>query len=140
MAITNLFRFGQINQLHNAYPRFFTYLLIGGSAAAVDLLVFVVLFNLFEFSAVASNVLSVSLATVESFTLNACYNFKRKDRVLFRFSSFVFVSFLGLALGSYLIYLLHDVLGINGNLAKIAIMPLVVVVQFLWNKRITFRK
>ncbi len=129
-----------INRLFNRYPKFSTYLLIGGSAAAVDLLAFVILFNLFDLSAVTSNILSVSIATVESYTLNALYNFRTTDKILFRFSSFVAVSALGLIIGSSLIYVLHNMLGIDGNLAKIAVMPPVVLVQFLLNKHISFRQ
>ena len=139
MSIPDFFRLAQGNRLLSNYPRFFAYLLIGGSAAAVDLLAFVILFNVFGFSAVASNVLSVSIATVESYTLNALYNFRTRDRILFRFSSFAIVSALGLTLGSSLIYVLHDVIGLDGNLSKIAVMPPVVLLQFLLNKHVSFR-
>jgi putative flippase GtrA len=56
-----------------------------------------------------------------------------------RFSSFAAVAGIGLFLGSSLIYLLHDELGINGNLAKISVMPFVVVMQYLLNKHVSFR-
>jgi putative flippase GtrA len=125
--------------LAKRYPKFALYLIIGGSAALVDLLVFLLLFNVFGLTAVKANILSVSIATVESYTLNAVYNFKTTDRALLRFSSFAAVAGIGLFLGSSLIYLLHDELGINGNLAKISVMPFVVVMQYLLNKHVSFR-
>lgn len=140
MIVPETLRVEKILGIATRYPQFRNYLLIGASAAAVDLITFLILFNLLDFSAVGANVLSVSIATVESYTLNALYNFKTRDRILFRFSSFAAVAGLGLALGSSLIYLMHDILGMNGNLAKILVMPLVVVTQYLLNKHISFRK
>ena len=139
MNLPEVFRVANILDIAARYPRFRNYLLIGASAAAVDLAAFLILFNLLAFSAVGANLLSVSIATVESYTLNALFNFKTRDRVLLRFTSFAVVAILGMVLGTSLIYLMHDVLGIDGNLAKILVMPLVVVVQYLLNKHISFR-
>lgn len=133
------FPFAQLNRLVVRYPRFTVYLLIGGSAAAIDLLAFLILFNWFGLRALVANVISVSIATLESFSLNALFNFRVRDRLVQRFLYFIAVSALGLVFGSALIYLLHDLLGFNGNLVKILVMPPVVVLQFLLNKHISFR-
>jgi putative flippase GtrA len=125
--------------LYRRHPRLVTYVLIGATAAVVDLVTFVVLFNAVGLPALIANTLSVALATIESFTLNSVINFKRTDRVALRFASFVSVSLLGLGVGSAIIHLLNGVLGVDGNLAKVASMPVVVMVQFLLNKHVSFR-
>lgn len=139
MAIPSVLKSTVLRRLLERYPRFLSYLAIGGSAAVIDLLAFVVLFNFLGLSAIVSNIFSVSIATIESYTLNALYNFKIRNKLLFRFSSFVAITMLGMLLGSTLIYLLHNVQQIDGNLAKIAAMPPVVIIQFLLNKHISFR-
>jgi putative flippase GtrA len=129
-----------VGRIARRYPRFLTYLIIGASAAVVDLLVFLALFNLAGLGAVMANVISVSVATIQSYALNAAYNFKTSDRTLLRFSSFAAVSTLGLAVGSYLIWLLHDQMAIDGNLSKVGVMPVIVVLQYVLNKHVSFRK
>lgn len=115
------------------------YVLIGGSASLVDMIGFLTFFNLFALPAVASTMLSVSIATVYSFILNSRFNFKVSDRLQFRFLLFSLVSVSGLLLSAFALAIFHDQFGFDGNFVKILSLPAVFVLQFLLNKHITFK-
>ncbi len=123
-----------------ALPRtLILYFFIGASAALVDVVGFFLLFNTYGIPAVVATAVSVSLATIYSFVLNAKYNFKVSDRLGMRLVLFSLVSGAGLLLSALALYVAHDMYGINGNIVKIASLPVIFVVQFLLNKHISFK-
>jgi len=116
------------------------YFVIGLSASAIDLVVYLVLFNLVSWAAVVSTVVSVSAATVFGFVMNIIFNFKVYDKLFFRFLSYSSVSGVGLLLSAGFLYFFHNRAGFNGNLVKVASLPFVFLTQYLLNKTISFRK
>ena len=119
---------------------FFLYGFIGISAVCVDYLMFLFFFNTLKISAVISTVLSVSVATLYSFLVNAHFNFRVKDRIFLRMISFVIVSAIGMSLSVVIIFLLHDILYWNGNIAKAVSLPPIVMMQYFLNRHISFKK
>lgn len=115
------------------------YFFIGVSASLVDVVGFFLLFNLYGVPAVVATAVSVSFATIYSFVLNAKFNFKVNDRLGMRLVLFSLVSGTGLLLSAFALYVAHDTYGINGNIVKIASLPVIFVVQFLLNKHISFK-
>ncbi len=115
------------------------YFFIGASASLVDIVGFFLLFNLYGVAAVVATAVSVSLATVYSFVLNVKFNFKVSDRLGMRLALFSLVSGIGLLLSALALYIAHDVYGIDGNIVKIASLPVIFFVQFILNKHISFR-
>lgn len=115
------------------------YLLIGGSAVVIDALLFLFLYNVLDIAPVYSTIISITVATIYSFILNSRYNFKKEDQKVKRLVLFSFVSGVGMAVSSAIIYIAHEKLGVDANIAKILSLPVIAVLQFILNKLITFR-
>lgn len=111
---------------------------IGGSAVLVDVGLFTLLHELFGWSAIASNSVSVPVSVVWSFTLNATINFKTTDVILARLASFTVVSGIGF-IASLLIIWGVEGLGQPGLVAKLVSLPIVFLLQYFLNSRLTFR-
>ncbi len=115
------------------------YAIIGAGAVAVDLWVFLLAFNVADWSVLASQSVSVALAVLFSFTLNAFWNFGTTDRLILRFLSFCAVSFVGYLIGLAVIAAVESIIG-NVNLGKVASLPVVFVAQYAINNRTSFRR
>lgn len=88
-------------------------------AALIDLVVYFILFNFLKVSAVPSTIVSISCATIMSFTLNAIVNFQIKDKFFIRFISYVLVSGVGMIISASMLYFLHNIKNFDGNIVKI---------------------
>ena len=115
------------------------YLLIGGTASAIDVGVFIYLYEFIGLSAIASHSVSIPLSAIFSFTLNAVFNFKKTDLIILRFISFSVVVWLGYLLGALIIWIVDDVLLLGGTVGKIVSLPFVFFFQFYLNSKISFR-
>lgn len=114
------------------------YFIIGTSASLVDVLFYVLLFNVIGLTAVKSTIVSISIATVYAFILNAKKNFQVEDYIFLRFISYCFVSGVGMLLSIGMLYYFHNKLGFDGNSVKILSLPLIFFVQYFLNKNISF--
>lgn len=114
------------------------YFLIGATASALDVALFLVLFNLVGTSAILAHSISVPVSVLFSFVTNARHNFRVSDYIALRLAAFVFVCTLGYLAG-YGVIAAAAKLGIGENAGKIASLPVVFVIQYLLNSRITFR-
>ena len=114
------------------------YLLIGGTASAIDVGVFIYLYEIVGISAIASHSVSIPLSAIFSFSLNAILNFKKTDKLLFRFASFSMVVLIGYLLGVAIIWFVENLLGLNGTIGKILSLPFVFFLQFYLNSKISF--
>lgn len=112
---------------------------IGVSASLIDVVGFYVLYSIFGIASPLATTYSVALATVYAFLLNAHFNFKMTDRYWLRFASYATVSGIGLVISALLLFMFNVWLGFDGNLIKILSLPIVFVVQYLLNKKITFQ-
>lgn len=115
------------------------YFIIGGMASAIDVGVFILLYEFLDFSAIASHSVSIPLSALYSFTLNAFLNFKATDKLLLRLLSFSIVVFLGYLLGAFVIWIVESLLGFNGTIGKLVSLPLVFIFQYYLNAKISFR-
>lgn len=115
------------------------YFIIGASASLLDVALFVILYQLAHTSVLVAQTVSVSAAILYSFLINARHNFHTNDYMWLRLASFVVVCVIGYAVGFGIIKGLMAV-GINANLGKLASLPVVFVIQYILNSRITFRK
>lgn len=121
------------------YHTLVTYFAIGSTAALVDLGVFFALYTLVGLASPVATTLSVASATVYAFLLNAYFNFKATDRLWLRFLSYALVSGAGLGVSILLLTVFNVALGFDGNLVKIASLPIIFLLQYWLNKRITFQ-
>ncbi len=116
------------------------YCVIGCSGATLDFLVYVALTKLCGLHYQAANFISVSCGIVNNFFLNCFFNFKVRDNLLVRLSSFYCVGMLGWVLSAACLWFLIERLHANGFIAKLGTIFFVTVIQFCLNKFITFRK
>ncbi len=120
--------------------QFLLYCVIGFSGVGLDFAVYSLLLNTGKLEYQVANAIGYSAGTLLSFTLNARFNYKVNDRLLARFASFAFVSFLGWATSYGLLHLLVEHFGVNKYLAKAASLVVVVMLQYNLNRLISFRK
>lgn len=114
------------------------YTLIGASGVALDFCVFLLLFNVFGIHPQISNAISITAGIVNNFTLNALFNFRKRDRILTRFVRFYAVGLAGIALTFLLLQVFSGFLGISPNIVKACSLPLVLIFQYTINKKWSF--
>lgn len=115
------------------------YGIIGSFSAGLDFAIYTALVQWTGISYLAANCISVLAGISVSFMLNRSYNFKVKDCVGRRFVTFLAVGLFGLALSNLILYLCIDLCGMHKVIAKMLSIVLVVGLQFLLNKFITFK-
>lgn len=116
------------------------YGLIGIFSAGIDFLVFYMLATILEVFYLIANIFSVTIGITISFILNRNYNFRVKDNVSKRFLMFTSVGLGGLLLSSALLYIFIDILTLDKVISKVLSIIFVVLIQFLLNTFITFKK
>ena len=119
---------------------FVLYAAIGASGVALDVVLFMVLFNIFHIEKDLATFLSISVVITNNFLLNAYFNFKVADGLLGRFVRFYLVGLTGILMTDALFFIFVDGLRINANAVKIASLLPVLLLQYSLNKRWSFRK
>jgi len=115
------------------------YGIFGSISASLDFVTYYLLTELCGIYYLTSNVMSVFVGIITSFLLNRAYNFKVEDKVVKRFLMFITIGITGLAVSSGILYVLIDKLLLNTLLSKVLSIGLVVIIQFVLNKYITFK-
>ena len=115
------------------------YFVIGATASAIDVALFMVLFNVAHTTPLMAHSISVPTSVLFSFTVNARHNFYATDHIVLRLISFAVVAAIGYAVGYGIIELSRSV-GLGANVGKILSLPVVFALQYLLNSRITFKK
>lgn len=117
--------------------QFLLYCFCGGLGVSSDYLVF--------YLAVSgglwyqgANLLGYLAGTLLSFALNRVLTFGMRDRVAQRLAMFLGVAAVGFGVSALLLWLLVQHLGLDARLAKLLTLPVVVVLQFTLNRRLTF--
>ena len=113
------------------------YFAIGIGAFILDFTIFNILFYYLDTIILYSNFFGYISGLFFSFTLNRNLNFKKKDKTIKRFVSFGVISFLGLILGTMLIYLFS--LLFYTWISKIISGFVVFIFQYLMNRNLTFK-
>lgn len=126
--------------LYNQFRDLILYGVIGTLCAGLDFFIFSVLESSFGVFYIYANILSVGVGISTSFFLNRKYNFKVNDRVFNRFAFFLAIGLSGLFISSWLLYFFIDVITLDKIISKLLSIIFVVILQFLLNKFITFRK
>lgn len=122
-----------------AHRTLILYFFIGASASLIDLIGFFVFHSTLGIVSTLATTYSVAIATVYAFLLNAHFNFKQTDRILIRLLSYSVVSGIGLLISAGILFVFNVTMGFDGNLIKVLSLPVVFVVQYLLNKRVTFQ-
>lgn len=128
-----------IAEIYQKHRNVIMYGVIGVTAMVVDVVFFLIFFNIFLIPPTISTVMSVTVAMIYAFSLNAIYNFKTKDLIKSRFASYALVSMVGMVVSVTIIKGLV-LLAIDANIAKILSLPPIVLVQYFFNKTFTFKE
>ena len=126
------------------YRSILIYLILGGLTTAVNYAVYVPLYNICGFSATFSNVIAWVAAVVFAFFTNKPLAFESKDWtfavVAKEFLSFVLCRAASGAMETGLIFLLVDYLHYNGNVMKLLVSILVIIINYFGSKFFVFKK
>ena len=136
--------FAKIRALAFKYWDILVYLFFGALTTLVNFLVYFPMYNWLHLSAALSNVVAWAVAVVFAYLTNKPFVFHSKAWT----SGTVipeFTKFLGCRVGSGLletaiIWLMVDVLTFNGNLVKILVSVLVVILNYVASKWLVFAK
>ena len=120
-----------------------SYLFFGVLTTAVNYLVYLPLYNLLGISAAVSNIIAWA-AVAFAYVTNKPFVFKSHDwsmkTVLPELGKFVGCRAASGGLETVLILLTVDILGWNGNIWKLIISVLVVILNYVSSKLLVFRK
>jgi len=119
---------------------FLKYGVIGVFGLVVDMGIFYLLHKMLGVNYVVSNIISSSLAVVHNFIMNSFITFKVRDRLLRRFASFYLIALVGMAVSSGMLAVMIDGLRMDSMVAKMISVLVVAVMQYFFNKKLTFRK
>ena len=73
-----------------------------------------------------------------TFSTNTFVNFKKYDRIVFRFISYILICLIGWGLSTLILHLFKD--SVNNYILKVVAMAVSAVIQYFLNKFITYRK
>lgn len=118
--------------------RIVKFVISGLCAAATEFLVFFVLHNL-DLQLVASHVLSFLCGLAVSFTLNKQWVFSRKGQGVSQFAAYTTLALVNIVVGSVLLVLLTDTLGVPAIISKLGVMAAIATWNFIIYERIIFR-
>ena len=121
--------------------QFMRYVVVGGIATVVDWGSFYLLAIVLDIYYQASLVLSFTLGVIANYTLNKLYTFRCRSRqIAGQFSVHVVISVVSLLMSMGLMFILVGELSINKMVSRIATTFIMLFVNFLMHKYITFNK
>ena len=130
--------------LRKKHEEVVSYLFFGGLTTVVNYLVYLPCYNLLGFSGSVSNVIAWIAAVAFAYLTNKPFVFKSHDwsakTVLPELTKFVGCRVGSGLLETAIIFVTVDLLGLNGNLIKVATSVLVVVMNYVASKLVVFRK
>ncbi len=124
---------------YGRFHHFFNYCLIGVSGVTIDFLVYSLLVWKCDLHYQYANVAGVCCGITNNFIWNYFVNFKSDRHLLLSFATFFTIGLLGLGISALLLHLFIKEMGVNEYIAKIFVIFVVTIVQFVLNKTITFR-
>lgn len=113
--------------------------MVGVLGLVVDLGLFYLMNRMLGVNYVLANIVSSSLAIVHNFIWNSYFTFKVTDKKLRRFLSFYLIALIGMAVSTGLLALFIDGLNFDSMIAKLIAVFIVAILQFFFNKKLTFR-
>lgn len=129
-----------VNKMKGRFRNLVLYGIIGSSSALLDFLIFTLLTQVVGIYYLIANCISVPCGLSNSFYWNRNYNFKVKDKTRQRLAMFFAVGLCGLLLSSVTLYLLVNYVGLQKSIAKLIAIVFVVLMQFVVNSLVTFKK
>lgn len=119
--------------------QFLFYCFCGGIGVSTDYAVYYAALKLGTWYQTA-NIFGYASGTLISFFLNRRITFAVKDKVTHRLVMFFGVATIGFSASALMLWLLIDYIAIDARIAKLLTLPLVVILQFSLNRKITFKQ
>ena len=129
-----------IGKLYGKFRNLILYGIIGSCTATLDFLIFTGLTLWTSIHYIVANVISCGIGILCSFLLNRKYNFKVTDHIMRRMLIFFSVGIFGMFLSSVILHFCIDNMQWNELFSKVTSIVIVVIIQFLLNKYISFRE
>lgn len=117
--------------------QFFLYCLCGGMGVTTDYATYYLSFSN-GIGYQLANAMGYLAGTLVSFALNRIFTFGMRDRVWQRLALFLTVAAVGYGASAALLWALVQAGHVDPRIAKLITLPMVVVLQFALNRRITF--
>lgn len=130
---------GELIKIYSKFRNLILYGIIGSFTSALDFVVFTFLSKYIGIYYIVANCVSVLVGITTSFVLNRSINFKVKDKTGKRFLIFLTVGLCGLLMSNLILYVGIDMLNGDKLIVKLASIVLVVGLQFILNKFVTFK-
>lgn len=133
-----------IKQIWKRYYDIIIYLFFGVLTTLVNYMVYLPLYNCFHWSATLSNCVAWAFAVAFAFLTNKPFVFRSNDWS-FKTVANELTKFVGCRIGSglletVLIFLLVDMLLLNGNIVKLVLSVAVVILNYIASKLLVFKK
>ncbi len=132
-------RFAADFSVANTFLQFKKYFITGLSAAALEYGLFTLLTELAGMRDVIPHAISMSAGFILSFILNRQWSFKSQGNVSKQLFLSVALFLINLCISSYVIYLLVDKAGIWDKLAKLLVMGMIMLWNFVLFKKIIYK-
>lgn len=134
---------GKIKELIVKYGDIISYLFWGVLTTVVNYMVYLPCYNWWGISATVSNVIAWAVSVAFAFLTNKPFVFKSHDwsarKVWPELTKFVGTRLGSLVLETAFIFVTVDCLHWNGNIMKLAVAVLVVVINYIGSKLLVFR-
>jgi len=119
------------------FKNLFLYGIFGLSAAFVEYCIFFLLYKVTSMSPEQVNIIGALCGLAFSFPTNTFLNFKKTNNLFKRFVSYGSICFVGMGFSTFIIFIFKD--SMNLLVLKAFLMIFVSIVQFILNKKITYR-
>lgn len=117
---------------------FILYCFCGVVGVTTDYIVFLYLLKL-DLWYQSANFLGYLSGTFVSFFLNRKFTFAIKDKVYLRLIKFLMVGAAGYSSSVIMLWLLVDLALLKAEIAKLILLPVIVIIQYSINRKITFK-
>jgi putative flippase GtrA len=134
-----LIRAVQNHPFYKKHRHFLLYVTIAALGVLLDYGSFLVLFNLFSVDKQIAQIIGAHIGFINNFLWNAFLNFKQTDRLALRFLGYYFTSLAGIGLRAIVLFIFVDKIGFNANSVQFFAMAAIALLQFAFNKAVTFR-
>lgn len=133
--------YNKLMELYRKYKEIFWYLVVGGLTTLVSYGTYALFFSLCGLNATWSETLSWACAVLFAYPTNKFLVFENHSKnILKEFSSFVLSRVATGVFGVAFMWLFVDVLVFNGYLMKAISSVVILVLNYVFSKLITFRK
>ncbi len=123
---------------HSKASELFRYLLAGGAALLVHLLVLSVLVEIFEIDKIVASAVGFICATPVNYILQKIYVFKSTAKLISSFSIYCIITILTLILNTILFWLLLSMLSLHYTIIQVVTVFIIFNLNYYLNRNFTF--